>query len=505
MTSTHYLLAHDLGTTGNKATLFDATTGLARAAVFEPYPAAYPQPNWAEEDPVDWRAAVYAGTRRLLDQAQVRPAAIAAVSFSGTMNGAVFLDGTGEPTRPAMLWADQRAMDEANHLGATCGFETVYRRTGHRASASYTAAKALWVKRNQPEVYAQTRWIVQTKDYAAMTLSGVIATDLSDASGTNLFNLEARTWAEDIIRAIGLEPAMLPPVHPSATVIGQVTRQAAGITGLVAGTPVVIGAGDGACATVGSGVVGAGDAYTYIGSSAWIATALEHPLYDPLMRTFTFVHPDPRLYFAVGAMQSAGGALDWLVRLLQDNETEARSLYTTLDRLAAAEPPGAHGLLFLPHLLGERSPYWNPLARGAFVGLSMAHGRASVSRAVLEGVTFNLRSILDAFRAQEDIAAMRVIGGGARSAVWRQILADVYGVPVLRPQLLGEATSFGAAITAGVGVGLYEGFEAARRFVHTDETEQPDPARHAAYDTVYALFQDAYRALEPLFPRLNAL
>ncbi|OQA47585.1 MAG: Xylulose kinase [Chloroflexi bacterium ADurb.Bin325] len=484
MTATHYLLAHDLGTTGNKATLFNATTGLACAAVFESYPAAYLHPNWAEEDPMDWRTAIYAGTRRLLDQAQIPASAIAAVSFSGTMNGAVFLDAAGEPTRPAMLWADQRAMAEAEHLGAACGFEAVYRRTGHRASASYTAAKALWVKRHQPEVYARTRWIVQAKDYAAMTLSGVIATDLSDASGTNLFNLEARTWADDIIQAIGLDAAMLPPVHPSATVIGQVTRKAATLTGLVAGTPVVIGAGDGACATVGSGVVGAGDAYTYIGSSAWIATALERPLYDPLMRTFTFVHPDPRLYFAVGAMQSAGGSLDWLV---------------------AAEPPGAHGLLFLPHLLGERSPHWNPLARGAFVGLSMAHGRAAVSRAVLEGVAFNLRAILDAFRAQEDIAAMRVIGGGARSAVWRQILADVYGVPVLRPQLLGEATSFGAAITAGVGVGLYDGFEVARRFVHTDQTEQPDPAHHAAYDTVYALFQDAYRALEPLFPRLNAL
>jgi xylulokinase len=252
-------------------------------------------------------------------------------------------------------------------------------------------------------------------------------------------------------------------------------------------------------------VVGAGDAYTYIGSSAWIATALESPLYDPQMRTFTFVHPDPRLYFAVGAMQSAGGAFDWLVRLLTGTEGGDREFYRQLDEAAAAIPPGAGGLLFLPHLIGERSPHWNPLARGAFVGLSMPHGRGAVSRAVLEGVAFNLRAILDAFRSQEEIAAMRLIGGGAASPVWRQIIADVYGVPILRPQLLAEATSFGAAIAAGVAVGLYPGYEVARRFVVANRAEQPDPARHAVYDEVYALFLDTYRALEPIYARLGQM
>jgi xylulokinase len=506
MPATAYLLAHDLGTTGNKATLFDAASGGAVAAVYETYPASYPHPNWAEEDPAIWRAALYNATRKLLAQSEVAPAAVAAVSFSGTMNGAVFLDAAGEPTRSALLWADQRAYEEAQYYADCCGFEAVYRRTGHRASASYTAAKALWVKRHEPEVYARTRWIVQSKDYAALAFSAAITTDLSDASGTNLFNLEAHTWADDLIAALGLDRAMFPAPHPSATVMGRVTADAARATGLLQGTPVVIGAGDGACATVGSGVVGAGDAYTYIGSSAWMATALEKPLYDPLQRTFTFIHPDPRLYFAVGAMQSAGGAFDWLVRLLcSEGQEPDRALYRELDRLASTVPPGSDGLLFLPHLLGERSPYWNPLARGAFVGLSLAHGRPAVARAVLEGVALNLAAILEAYRSQVDIHEMRLIGGGAASAVWRQIIADVYGVPILRPQLLGEATSFGAAICAGVGVGLYPGYEVARQFVTTVESETPNPALRAAYDALYALYLDTYRALEPLFPRLRGV
>jgi len=507
MSQNHYILAHDLGTTGNKATLFDAASGTAVATASEPYETAYPHPNWAEQDPADWWRAVRDSTRELLavgGLSKAEPSDIAVVSFSGMMNGALAVDATGTPLRSAVIWADQRATAEAEFLADCCGAEQVYHRTGHRAGASYTAAKMLWIQRHQPELYARTRQFLQAKDYAAYKLSGVFATDYSDASGTNLFDLKQHDWALDMIEAVGLDPRKLPPVHPSITVIGKVTSEAAVETGLLAGTPVVIGGGDGACATVGAGSVRPGDAYNYIGSSSWIAVTAEQPLYDPRMRTFTFAHLDPKLYFPTGTMQCAGGSYDWLERLLR-GEGETR-LYDQMSAAAADIEPGARGLLFLPYLIGERSPHWNPLARGVFVGLTMSHGRAEMARAVLEGVAFNLRMILDAFLEQGAvIQAMRLIGGGARSALWRQILADVYGLPILRPELLAEATSLGAAIAGGVGVGLFSDFHVAHELVQVEEAERPNPAYQQRYAALYTLFQQTYAALEPIFEHLATL
>jgi len=511
MSPGNYILAHDLGTTGNKANLFDER-GQPAASAFAGYETAYPRPGWAEQNAADWWRAVRDSTRELLTTSGVAPGDIAVVSFSGMMNGALAVDATGAPLRSAIIWADQRATAEAEFLAHCCGFEQVYRRTGHRPGASYTAAKALWIQRHQPDLYARTHQFLQAKDYAVYKLSGIFATDYSDASGTNLFDLEQRDWAVDMIEAVGLDPRKLPPVHPSSTIIGQVTPQAAAETGLLAGTPVVIGGGDGACATVGAGSVHPGDAYNYVGSSSWIAVTAEQPLYDPQMRTFTFAHLDPQLYFPTGTMQCAGGSYDWLERLLRcpepvegRGEDETR-LYDEMSAAAAGIEPGARGLLFLPYLIGERSPHWNPLARGGFVGLTMSHGRAEMARAVLEGVAFNLKMILDAFLEQgAAIQAMRLIGGGARSALWRQILADVYGLPILRPELLAEATSLGAAIAGGVGVGLFPDFRVAHEIVQVEEAERPDPARSQRYMALYDLFQQAYTALEPIFEELAAL
>jgi xylulokinase len=503
MSQRSYIIAHDLGTTGDKVTLFAAETGAVAGSIFEPYDTSYPQPNWAEQDASDWRRAVYKGTRRLLDQAGIHAGTIAVVSFSGTMNGALPVGADGEPLRPAILWVDQRATAEARFLAETYGTEQVYRRTGSRPGAAYTAAKLLWIKRHQPELYARTHKVLQSKDYAAYLLSGILVTDYSDASNTNLFDLQARAWASDLIRAAGLDEEKLPEIRASTAIIGVVTPQAASHTGLVAGTPVVIGGGDGACATVGAGSVFPGDAYTYIGSSAWSAVTAEQPVFDPQMRTFTLAHLDPRLYMPVGSMQCAGGSFDWLEGLLRG--ADDRRLYDSLGEAAGAVPPGARGLLFLPHLMGERSPYWNPQARGAFVGLSMAHGRPEVTRAVMEGVAFNLHSILEALRAEHVRAsAMRLIGGAARSPVWRQILADVLGLPILLPALPAQATSLGAAIAGGVGVGLYPDFGVAHKFIQVAEAERPISALQACYADLYPLFLETYRALEPVFDRLSA-
>ena len=487
------ILAHDLGTTGDKATLFDAATGAPLAATFEAYPTAYPHPNWAEQDPADWQRAVFEGTRRLLEQAGVPAGSVAAVSFSGTMQGALLVDAAGEPLRPCIIWADQRATAQSDAICAAYGEAAIYRLTGLRASPSYTAAKLLWVREHQPELFSRAHKVLQVKDYAAFLLTGVLATDFSDASGTQLLDIRARRWSTEMLAAIGLPADLLPDLHPSTTVIGRVTARAAAATGLLAGTPVVIGGGDGACATVGSGAVVEGDAYAYIGSSAWMALSAAEPLVDPAQRTITMAHLDPQLYFTLGNMQSAGGAYGWLAGLLAGND-DAKT-FRDLDALAAGVPPGAGGLLFLPHLLGERAPYWNPAARGAFVGLSMTHGRAEVARATLEGVALHLRLILDALRGQgAQVRAMRLIGGGAKSALWRQIFADALNLPILLPALTAEATSLGAAIAGGIGVGIYPDFSVASRLIPVHEAERPDPATAARYDELVALYAETYRA-----------
>jgi xylulokinase len=497
------ILAHDLGTTGNKASLFDAS-GALLASTVSPYATHYPRPGWAEQDPADWWRAVADSTRRLLAQAAFAPEDVAVVSFSGQMMGCLPVDGAGAPLRSAIIWADQRAEEEAAYLARQVTPEGVYRITGHRASASYSAAKILWLRNRQPDVFRQARRFLQAKDYVACRLTGAYATDYSDASGTNLFDLCARRWSDSILGALGLDPELLPPALPSSAIVGGVTRAAAEETGLRPGTPVVIGGGDGACATAGAGVVHPDDAYCYIGSSSWIAFVSREPLYDAEQRTFTFAHLDPAYLFPTGTMQCAGGSFDWLERLLR-GEAEGR-LYAELDALAAKVEPGAQGLLFLPYLIGERSPHWNPHARGCFLGLTLAHGRAEMARAVLEGVALNLRIILDAFRQQgAPIRALRVIGGGARSALWRQILADVLNLPLLRAQLTVEATSLGAAVAGGVGVGLFRDYGVVNELVAVQPAEEPNPVAVRRYDDLYPLFTDAYHALAPLYDRIAAL
>jgi xylulokinase len=500
----HYLLAHDLGTTGNKATLFDTEEGVALASIFESYPTAYPQPGWAEQYPADWQRAIWQCTRRLLSQTGVESGAIAAVSFSGHMQGALLVDRQGTPLGRAIIWADQRATAQADFVGSVCDAQALYHLTGQRLSPTYTAPKVLWIKEHYPRVYDQAYKVLQAKDYAAFLLTGVFATDYSDASATLLFDLVGRRWASDLIAALGLNGEIFPEVHPSTTIVGHVTPAAAAASGLMAGTPVVIGGGDGACATVGAGSVREGEAYAYLGSSSWIAVTTRQPIYDPQQRTFTLAHLIPGFYFSLGTMQAAGGAYGWLERLLYP-EGNAQALQT-MDTEAASVPAGAHGLLFLPYLMGERSPYWNPLARGALVGLAMTHGQAEFSRAVLEGVALNLGLILEALQAQKvQLSRLLLIGGGAKSAVWRQILADVLELPVWLPALTTEATALGAVVAGGVGVGLFADFSVVDRLVCLREAEQPEPARHQHYAALLDLFRQTYEALNPIFAKLAGL
>ncbi len=504
------IIAHDLGTTGNKATLYDRDGALVGAA-FQGYNTAYARTGWAEQDPEDWWQAVCLSTRRLLSETGVSPDDIACITFSGQMMGAVALDREARPLRSAIIWADQRALAQERWIGERLSLAEVYRITGHRLSASYSLAKILWIRDNQPDIYAATHKFVHAKDCIVARLTGEFVTDPSDASSMNLYDLEAGEWSGAILDAVGLPADKLPQVRPSTDVVGEVQAAVAAEIGVAAGTPVVIGGGDGACAAAGAGVIAAGSAYNYVGSSAWIALSTPKPIYDPEYRTFTFGHVIPDMFMPTGTMQAAGASYQWTRDQLSlfEKETAERlgiSPYELINLEIEQVAPGAEGLFFLPYLMGERSPRWNPLARGAFVGLTIRHTRAHLYRAVLEGVSMNLRVILDAFRAQGTaIEAMRLIGGGASGRVWNQIMADIYGMPVQRLAILEEATSMGAALVGGVGVGLYPGFEQIHQMNAVASTVMPGSGAQATYERMMPVFERLYTALEPVYEDIAAL
>lgn len=505
-----HIIAHDLGTTGNKATLYDAEGRLVGSA-FHPYETEYAHPRWAEQDAEEWWRAVCDSSRRLLGETGVGGDEIAAITFSGQMMGCVPLDEQARPLRKAIIWADQRALEQVAWLRERVSPDDVYRITGHKLSSSYSLPKILWLRDNQPGIYQQTYKFMHAKDAMIARLTGVFATEPSDASGMNLYDLARSEWSDRILEAAELDPARLPEIHPSTHVAGGVLASVAAEVGVPAGTPVVMGGGDGACAAAGAGVVSEGAAYNYVGSSSWIALATDRPIFDPDQRTFTFGHVAPHMFMPAGTMQAAGASYQWTRDQLCAVEVDAAERlrinpYELMNLQAQRSPAGAQGLLFLPYLLGERSPRWNPHARGAFIGLTIRHTRADMIRAVLEGVTMNLRIILDAFRSQGvAVDAMRLIGGGARGRFWNRLMADIYGLPVERLAILEEATSMGAALTGGVGVGLYPGFSMAGQMNPVADAIAPDPEAQAAYDRLLPVFDRAYQALVPVFEELAGI
>ena len=334
--------------------------------------------------------------------------------------------------------------------------------------------------------------------------TGEFATDYSDASGTNLLDIEKKVWSDEMLRALDIPARLLPPLHRSSDVIGGVTEEAARATGLLAGTPVVLGGGDGSCACVGAGVVRPGRAYNVLGSSSWISLAAEKPLFDEEMRTFTWAHIVPGLYSPTGTMQAGGSSYNWLKGQVAKYETavakvQGISPYDLINAEAAKSPVGANGVLFLPYLLGERAPRWNPDATAAWLGLKMENQRCDLFRAVLEGVTLNLNIILESFRRSIPIDELLVVGGGAKGALWCQMMADVYNARIKVPVLLEEATSMGAAVTGGVGVGVFKGFEVIDQMLELNRTVEPDPEAVAAYGPVKEAFEVCYKAMLPVY------
>ncbi|MFD2671860.1 xylulokinase [Marinicrinis sediminis] len=502
-----YLIAHDIGTSGNKATLYTTDGELVKSCV-EDYPTRYFNRNWAEQNPEHWWRAVCISTQQLLQG--IDPNHVIGISFSGQMMGCVCVDVNGTPLRDAIIWADQRAEHQEQAIRHSMDESSFYTITGHRISSSYSIEKLMWLKEHEPDVYQNTYKMLNAKDYIVFKLTGEMVTDYSDASGTNAFDLHTFQWSEEILKAAGIDESKLPELKESTYVVGTVTSEAARETGLSARTSVVCGAGDGICAAVGAGSVADGITYNYIGSSSWIGLTSSKPILDSEMRTFNWAHSIKGKISPCGTMQSAGGSYQWLVNEMCKFETNEAlrsgiDKYELVNRQIEQSPTGARGILYLPYLMGERSPRWNPDAKGAFIGLRMEHTRQDVYRSVLEGVTLNLNVILGVFRQYLDIQQMTVIGGAAQGNAWRQIMADIYNIEIVKPKNLMEATSMGAAVIAGVGVGALDNFDAIHQFIEIETIQRPVDQHHQIYQKMMPIFEEAYQALVEVNDKLSHL
>lgn len=502
-----YLLAHDLGTSGNKATLYTTDGELISSKTYS-YDTKYFNTNWAEQNPQDWWQAVCNSTRELIQHIDAKQ--IACVSFSAQMMGCLCVDKQGRPLRNSIIYSDQRAVKETNKILEHIDAMEFYKIVGHRASPSYSLEKLMWVKNNEPEIYKNTYKMLNAKDYIAFKLTGNMVTDYTDASGTNVFDLNTYTWSEKLIDIAGIDGDKLPEAHESTYVVGEVTKEAAAETGLMEGTPVVIGAGDGMCASVGAGCIKPGIAYNYIGSSSWIGLTSEKPIYDVKMRTMTWAHAVPGYVNPIGTMQTAGTSYSWLkneICKIETKEAAERGIspYEIINDEIEKSSPGARGIIFLPYLLGERSPHWNPNAKGAFIGINVGHKREDLLRAVMEGITYNLNTILNIFRNYVSIDSMIVIGGGAKGRVWRQMMADIYNLKILKPNYLEEATSMGAAVIGGIGVGEFKDFDAINKFIRIESEHEPKPENRQIYEKTYQVFLHSYDALVDIYEELAKL
>jgi len=500
-----YILAHDLGTSGNKATLFSLDGELGASVLYE-YPVSYPYDGWVEQDPEDFWKAVCVSGKQLLEKANVSPADVAGVSFSGQMMGCLLVDKEGKHLRPIIIWADTRAGKQADEMEKKLSMEYIYRVTGHRCSASYSAAKLLWIRDNESDIYKRGYKMLHAKDYIIHRLTGNFVSDYSDASGTNLFDLVKKDWDETLLKELGIPRSLLPDAHPSSGKAGGISAQAARETGLLEGTPVIIGGGDGSCACVGAGVVSEGSAYNVLGSSSWISLASKAPVYDPEMRTFTWVHLDPTLYTPCGSMQAAGYSYSWYKNTLCLEEIalsqqSGESPYKFINESVAASPPGANGLVYLPYLLGERAPRWDHDARGVLIGLSVSSSKGDVSRAILEGVAFNLKIILDALEKgmSGGIDEVILIGGGAKGDVWLQILSDIWQKPLAVPLFREEATSLGAAVCGGIGIGAFKDYTVINKFNKVEKTVKPNAALAERYNALFSVFDKSYESLKGVY------
>src|SRR5262245_20546268 len=423
-----HFLGIDVGTGGTRALVMDGAGRVLSAGSQEHQPFASPRPGWAEQDPRDWWRACGLAVKKALLGSGLRADEIACVGFSGQMHGAVMLDASGEVVRPALIWCYQRTEKQSQELAETFGTELLIQLTCNPPLTNFTLTKLLWVRENEPHLWERVRYIMLPKDYVRFRLTGERAIDQADASGTLLLNVAARAWSKEVLSGTGLDERFLPTLYESPDVCGRLNEEGAASTGLKVKTPVVAGAGDQAAGAVGMGIVRAGVVSATIGTSGVVFAATDRPALDARGRLHTFCHAVPGRWHVMGVTQAAGLSLRWFRDRFGAGTANSSDPYERLSEEASASPPGCEGLLWLPYLMGERTPHLDPHATGALLGLTASHTRSHVVRAIMEGVAFSLR---DTFSIFEEMAVpvrnVRLGGGGARSALWRQIQADVYG------------------------------------------------------------------------------
>jgi xylulokinase len=496
-----HVLGIDVGTGGTRALVIDERGRVIASATEEHQPFASPQIGWAEQHPDDWWRACGIAVRKALAAGQLPGENIACVGFSGQMHGAVMLDERLEVVRPALIWCDVRTEAQCRAITEKIGADRLIQLTCNPALPNFTLTKFLWVRDHEPQNWKRVRHVMLPKDYVRMRLSGDRAIDMADASGTLLLDVAHRRWSREVLEAMELDERLLPPLYESPDVCGAVSAHGAAATGLQCGTPVVAGAGDQAAGATGMGIVLPGAVSATIGTSGVVFAATDRPALDPKGRLHTFCHAIPGRWHVMGVTQAAGLSLRWFRDQFGAGPDDGRDAYERLTDEAARIPPGSDGLLWTPYLMGERTPHLDPNARAAFLGLTASHTRGHLVRAILEGVAFSLRDTFTIFEEMKvPVNRIRLGGGGARSALWRQIQADIYGRDVERVEA-EEGAAYGAAILAGVGAGIWHTVDAAcHEVVRLAETVSVRPKVAEAMNDLYAAYRRAYPAMNSIFP-----
>ena len=502
------VLGVDVGTSGTKAIAMNAAGELLASALVE-YPLHTPKPNWAEQDPADWAKAAYEVLSQLASKIDVSQ--VKGIGLTGQMHGSVFLDENNAVIRPALLWCDQRTTAQCEYITKTVGETHLIEMVSNPALTGFTAPKILWLRDNEPENYARVKKVLLPKDYIRLLLTGEFATDVADASGTLLFDVKNRCWHTELMGLLDIDTSFVPPAFEGPEITGTLTADAAAKTGLPAGIPIVAGGGDQAANGVGCGIVRSGILSSSLGTSGVVFAFADDVSTDPLGRVHTFCHSVPGKWHVMGVMLSAGGSLRWYRDALcqadiDRGKSEGKDPYEYITAEAADIPIGAEGLVFLPYLTGERTPHKDPDAKGAFIGLSLRHTKAHMSRAVLEGVSFGMRDSLDIMRGMGvPVSEVRCSGGGARSGLWRQMLADTGNAPMVTINV-DEGPAYGAAILASVAAGLYKTVEeGCDNIIQEVSRLEANKVAADAYEPWFAEYQANYQALAPRFKAMGAL
>lgn len=492
-----YWLGIDIGTGGSRALLVDSDGKVAAGFTAPHEDIRMEKPLWAEQDPDNWWDAAQTAIRGVLAQAGASGGDVAGVGFSGQMHGLVLLDAAGKVIRPALIWCDQRCQEQVDWMNARAGADFVLEQTANPVLTGFTAPKLLWVRDYDPQSYEQVAQVLLPKDYVRFRLTGEYVGDVSDASGTALFDVVNRRWAAPLAEKIGVDASWLPEVVESSANAGAISAAAAKATGLNVGTPVVAGAGDQAASAVGNGIVSPGLVSCTIGTSGVVFAHMDEVGYDPAGRVHTFCHAVPGKWHVMGVTQGAGLSLQWF-----RNQLAAGADYDALTAEAAEAPAGSEGLYWLPYLMGERTPHLDPHARGGWVGLTAKHTRAHLVRAIIEGVSYSLKDCLEIVESLgAKVDAVRASGGGAKSAFWRQVLADIFDRPIATLETQ-EGSAYGAALLAMAGTGQFASVEEACQATIA-ESNRTAPAVNVAagYQAAYKTFTELYPALKAALPR----